>query len=184
MASRGRTLLPYLLVLAGAVFLIWNTFHFRFTPHGDRLSPYVWPRAILVAMIVTCVARIVTVLRTKRGADANSADEEGISKHAIATDEAVVATRYPMLLFAGIGLTIAYIGLLNTLGFFLDSVLFVGVLIRVGRYRRWSVIGVVSVAGVLVFMLVFMKIVYLSLPIGRPPFSTVSLVLMQIMHIR
>jgi hypothetical protein len=33
-------------------------------------------------------------------------------------------------------------------------------------------------------MLIFMKVVYLSLPIGRPPFSAISLAMMTIMHIR
>jgi putative tricarboxylic transport membrane protein len=38
--------------------------------------------------------------------------------------------------------------------------------------------------GALAFMFVFMKVVYLSLPIGRPPFAEVSLALMQLMGIR
>jgi hypothetical protein len=46
------------------------------------------------------------------------------------------------------------------------------------------VIVVVAFAGALAFMAVFMRVVYLSLPIGRPPFSAVSLALMQLMGIR
>jgi len=46
------------------------------------------------------------------------------------------------------------------------------------------VIAVVAVGGALVFMFVFMRIVYLSLPIGVPPFAQVSLMLMQLMGIR
>ena len=45
-------------------------------------------------------------------------------------------------------------------------------------------IAVVALAGALAFMFVFMKIVYLSLPIGQPPFAAVSLALMQLMGIR
>jgi putative tricarboxylic transport membrane protein len=63
-------------------------------------------------------------------------------------------------------------------------VLYIAALIRSGRYRRWPVIAVVSVVGALAFMFVFMKVVYLSLPIGRPPFDAVSLALMQLMGIR
>jgi hypothetical protein len=33
-------------------------------------------------------------------------------------------------------------------------------------------------------MFVFMKIVYLSLPIGTPPFETISLALMRLLGIR
>ena len=84
----------------------------------------------------------------------------------------------------GIALTVAYVALLGTLGFFIDTVLYIGALTRTGRYRRWPVVVSVALAGALAFMFVFMKIVYLSLPIGRPPFAFVSLALMQWMGIR
>jgi len=80
--------------------------------------------------------------------------------------------------------TAEYVALLGTLGFFIDTVLYIALLTRTGRYRRWPVIVVVAFAGALAFMAVFMRVVYLSLPIGRPPFSAVSLALMQLMGIR
>jgi putative tricarboxylic transport membrane protein len=92
--------------------------------------------------------------------------------------------RYPLLLVTGIGLTIAYVALLSTLGFFIGTALYIATLIRTGRYRRWPVIAVVALGGALAFMFVFMRIVYLSLPIGVPPFAQVSLMLMQLMGIR
>jgi putative tricarboxylic transport membrane protein len=81
-------------------------------------------------------------------------------------------------------LTIAYVALLGTLGFAVDTAVYLAAMIRTGRYRRWPVIAAVAVGGSLVFMFVFMKIVYLSLPIGRPPFDAISLALMQLMGIR
>ena len=42
----------------------------------------------------------------------------------------------------------------------------------------------VRLYATLAFMFVFMRVVYLSLPIGAPPFSVVSLQLMQWMGIR
>jgi hypothetical protein len=89
-----------------------------------------------------------------------------------------------VLLLIGIALTIAYVALLGTLGFFIDTALYIALLIRTGRYRRWPVIVTVAVVGALAFMAVFMRVVYLSLPIGSPPFSVVSLALMQAMGIR
>ena len=181
---RIRALLPYLLVLAAAAVLSWNALHFGFTPRGDRPGPDVWPRAILALIIITCIVRIIAVLRRPAG------DERGMLDDVIggalpeAERETVPAQRYPLLLATGIGLTIAYVALLGTLGFFVDTVLYIGALIRTGRYRRWPVIIAVALAGALVFMFVFMKVVYLSLPIGRAPFSAVSLMLMQLMGIR
>ena len=101
-----------------------------------------------------------------------------------AREAAAPVARFPRLLATGIALTIAYVALLSTLGFFLDTVLYIAALVRTGRYRRWPVIATVALAGALAFMFVFMRVVYLSLPIGAPPFSAVSLQLMQWMGIR
>ncbi|MHB8493218.1 MAG: tripartite tricarboxylate transporter TctB family protein [Casimicrobiaceae bacterium] len=176
-------MLPYLLVLAGASVLTWNSLHFGFTAPGDRPGPDMWPRAILALMIVTCLVRIGTVLRSRRDGGARARSGSGEDQRVVEEPEAATR-RYPLLLVAGIGLTIAYVALLTTLGFFLDSVIYIGTLIRIGRYRRWPIIAAVAVGGAFVLMLIFMKVVYLSLPIGRPPFSAISLAMMTIMHIR
>jgi putative tricarboxylic transport membrane protein len=181
--SRFRALLPYVLVLAGALALGWQTLHFAFTPRGDRPGPDVWPRAILALMIGACAVRIVTLLRRPLGADPVSLDDV-VDKALAEEAPAAASPQFPLLLAIGIALTIAYVALLATLGFFSDTVLYIAALIRTGRYRRWPVIAVVSLAGALAFMFVFMKVVYLSLPIGRPPFAAVSLALMQLMGIR
>lgn len=183
MSPRYRALLPYLLVLAGAVALTWSALHFEFTPRGDRPGPDVWPRAILALMIVTCVLRIGVLLR-RRSADVAGANEEEIGALAEDEGEAAPRKRYPLLLAIGIGLTVAYVALLGTFGFFVDTVLYIAALIRTGRYRRWPVITAVAFGGALFFMFVFMKVVYLSLPIGTPPFEAISLALMRLMGIR
>jgi len=184
MMVRLRALAPYLLVLAGAAVLLWKTYHFGFTPRGDRPGPDVWPRAILLLAMLACVVRIVNVLRRPRNPD--PVQIRDVMDNALAEQErtAGAAQRYPWLLGIGIALTIAYVALLGTLGFAVDTALYLAAMIRTGRYRRWPVIAAVAVAGSLVFMFVFMKIVYLSLPIGRPPFDAVSLALMQLMGIR
>jgi putative tricarboxylic transport membrane protein len=89
-----------------------------------------------------------------------------------------------LLLLAGIILCVAYVALFAALGFFVDTFLFLLAFILVGRYRRPGIALAVSGAGTLVFMFVFMKIVYVSLPIGAPPFSEVSILLMRLMGIR
>lgn len=184
MMPRLRALAPYLLVLAVAVVLTWYALHFDFTPRADRPGPDVWPRTILVLLIVTCVLRMVALLRRAPHADPVSLEDVVDNALLEKEREGAPAQRYSWLLVTGIALTIAYVALLGTLGFFVDTVLFVAALIRTGRYRRWPVIVAVAFSGALAFMFVFMRIVYLSLPIGRPPFSSVSLALMQMMGIR
>jgi putative tricarboxylic transport membrane protein len=181
---RYRALLPYLLVLAAALALTWQALHFEFTPRGDRPGPDVWPRAILALIIGTCAVRIVTVLRRRSDDDTGVLDDVIGDAVPEAARESAPATRYPRLLAIGIVLTVAYVALLGTLGFFCDTVVYIAALIRSGRYRRWPVIVAVALGGALVFMFVFMKVVYLSLPIGRPPFAAISLALMQVMAIR
>jgi putative tricarboxylic transport membrane protein len=184
MMARLRALAPYLLVLAGAAVLLWKTYHFGFAPRGDRPGPDVWPRAILVLAMLTCAVRIVTVLRRPRHPDPVRIRD--VMDNALAEQEraAEAMPRFPLLLGIGIALTIAYVALLGTLGFAVDTAVYLAAMMRTGRYRRWPVIISVAVIGALVFMFIFMKIVYLSLPIGRPPFAEVSLALMQLMGIR
>ena len=184
--ARLRALLPYVLVLAAAAVLAYTASHFAYTPRGDRPGPDVWPRAILILLAVACIVRIVSVLRRTADREPESlqdviaADARPVAER----DEAPPPRQYPLLLATGIALTIGYVALLGTLGFFLDTVLYIAALTRTGRYRRWPVILVVAFGGALVFMFIFMKVVYLSLPIGRPPFAGVSLLLMQWMGIR
>jgi putative tricarboxylic transport membrane protein len=144
----------------------------------------VWPRAILLLLIVACVVRIVGVLRRP------SADEPVMLQDVIAdalpgdVQDDKPSPRYPALLLTGIALTSGSVALLGTLGFFVDTVLYIAALTVTGRYRRWPVIAAVAIAGALVFMFIFMKVVYLSLPIGSDPFATVSLLLMQLLGLR
>ena len=184
MNPRYRGLLPYLLVLAAAAVLTWNALHFGYTPRGDRPGPDVWPRAILALMIAACIVRIVAVLRSPSRVDPVMLQDVLSEALPGEREAAAPVTRFPRLLATGIALTIAYVALLSTLGFFLDTVLYIAALVRTGRYRRWPVIATVALAGALAFMFVFMRVVYLSLPIGVPPFSAVSLQLMQWMGIR
>lgn len=183
MNPRYRALVPYVLILGAAAFLTWNALHFGFTPRGDRPGPDVWPRAILALIVISCVVRIVGVLRRRTSSDPDPL-EDVLDPRPERERDAAPPRRYPRLLITGIALTIAYVALLGTLGFFLDTVLYIALLIRTGRYRRWPVIVAVALSGAFVFMFVFMRVVYLSLPIGSPPFSAVSLTMMQLMGIR
>ena len=185
MGLQLRRLGPYAVVLAAAAFLFWKTLHFDYTPQGDRPGPDVWPRTILALMIATCAIRIISILVLRSPVRDEGVLEEVIAETAPAgeTPEAPAKT-YPLLLATGIAITVAYVYLLGILGFFIATLLLIASLIRTGRYRRWTVIVPTALLGSLGFMFVFMKIVYLSLPIGVAPFASVSLALMQWMGIR
>jgi putative tricarboxylic transport membrane protein len=73
---------------------------------------------------------------------------------------------------------------LPILGFFVSTVLFSGALIYLSQYRNMLHIAVLSVVFALMFMVLFMRVVYVALPIGIEPFARVSLAIMSVIGVR
>ena len=166
--GKVRGLLPYAALLLGAVYLFRDAGHFAYAARPGELGPDVWPRAILVILMAVCIVEILRRALASAATPAAAGDSAGA--HA-AADE---ARRYPRLLAGGIVLTILYVLALEVLGFFVATVLFLALFMRVGRYRRIGVIAATSLLGSLAFVYVFMKIVYVSLPLGIGPFKQLS----------
>jgi putative tricarboxylic transport membrane protein len=185
MRERLRVIAPRHRARAGRrVYLVAT--RFEYTPRAGRLGPELWPRAILVLIAGVCLFRIVTAMRAPRDEGPGGGVLQDVLGNAPLPGDAQpeADARFPGLLALGIAITIAYVWLLGLFGFALASVLYIGAMIRVGRYRRWRVIVPTALMGSLVFMFVFQKVVYLSLPIGQPPFAALSLALMRLMGIR
>lgn len=177
---------PYLIMLSIAIGLYSVASNFDFETREGRLGPDVWPKGILILMMLVSAYEVVKNLLAKNG----STDVEGL-KEMLQEESAVCheTEEPPMqlywhLLVGGIVLTAAYVFLMNILGFFLDTALYLAAFMIIGRYRKPVVVAATSVLGSLIYMFIFMKIVYLSLPIGQAPFSAVSLTLMQLMGVR
>jgi putative tricarboxylic transport membrane protein len=183
--QRLRAVAPYLVVLALSVYLFHLATRFQYTPRAGRLGPDLWPEAILTLMMLVCLGRIASILRDASRADAGGGLLAEVAQEVHAPEAAAEAPppRHPLLLALGVALTIAYVALLGVLGFAIATFLYLAAMMIVGRYRRYANVAVIAALGSLAFMFVFMKIVYLSLPIGVAPFDTVSLALMQLMHI-
>lgn len=181
-------IIPYAIVLAVSGYLYYVAAHFDFVARPGRLGPDVWPKALLVLMMAACVYEIVRGLFFAKDEEE---DVEGLleilEEESAADHPGEVAGEaektYPHLLVTGVALTVAYVVLFDVLGFFLDTFLYMALFMVVGRYRRPGVILASSLLGSLSFMFVFMKIVYVSLPIGVVPFSGVSLLLMRLMGV-
>ncbi|MCC7080604.1 MAG: tripartite tricarboxylate transporter TctB family protein [Burkholderiales bacterium] len=179
MPAKLRDSLPYWVTLAVSAYLYSVAMDIAAPGTGDQLGPDFWPKATLILMMATCVAGILKAM-------AGSRDHSPLPliEGTPAADEHEPSQRYPWLLLVGVVLCLAYVLLFETLGFFLDTFLFMLAFILVGRYRRIGIAIATCLAGSLVFMFVFMKIVYVALPIGAPPFSHVSLLLMRLFGIR
>jgi len=172
MLDKLKGVLPYAALLLGAAYLYRSAGHFAYAPRPGELGPDVWPRAILALLMGICAWE---VLRRMFFAGAAAAPPHAQQPGADAGDGAEEGARHAHLLYAGIGLTVLYVLGMGTLGFFLATVLYLALFMLVGRYRRYGVIAVTSILGSLAFVFVFMKIVYVSLPLGLGPFKQISI---------
>jgi putative tricarboxylic transport membrane protein len=176
MGSRAKAIAPYAAVLAIAAFLFWNTASFAALGRPGQLGPDFWPKAVLVLLMATCA---IEILR----ASVASSIRPGAIARAKQPETEEEGARFPMLLGAGIVLTILYVPGMQVLGFFLATAVYLAAFMVVGRYRRYGVIATTSLVGSVVFVFVFMKIVYVSLPLGIGPFQSVSTALMALLGI-
>jgi putative tricarboxylic transport membrane protein len=184
-AAHFKRVAPYALVGAAAGYLYYVAAHFQYHARAGTLGPDFWPKAILVLTIVVCAWEIAKIILT--GAETHGVLEDfvekGVEQHPAAGTAGPVEN-HPGLVLAGMGATLLYVAASQQLGFFLATILYLVAFMRLGGYRRWSVIATVSVVGTLVLLFIFMKLVYVSLPIGVAPFSEVTLLLMRVMGIR
>lgn len=190
LAARLRNAIPYAVLLGGAAYLYANAAQFARMARPGELGPDVWPRAILVLLMLVCVGAIAhRLLSTK--AQAGGASMHAMTVDAIegdAIDEPAERERepaaHPYRLLFGIVLSIAYVGALEWLGFFVDTAIYLGVFMALGRYRRAGIIVSTSVLGSLAFVFVFMRVVYVSLPLGLGPFQAISVAILSALGVR
>ncbi|HSU42591.1 MAG TPA: tripartite tricarboxylate transporter TctB family protein [Casimicrobiaceae bacterium] len=181
MSGKLTSLAPYVALCAAAAWLYRDAGAFAAAARPGQLGPDFWPRAILVLLIVVCVCELVRRLLFER-----TASDKPQASHTSSVDDAQLASddRFAWCLAGGIGLTIAYVLALDWLGFFVATALYLALFMAVGRYRRVRVIVSASVLGSLAFVYVFMKIVYVSLPLGRGPFKALSVWLLALLGVR
>lgn len=187
--ARLAKALPYAIVGAAAGYLYYAAAHFQYHARAGTLGPDFWPQAILVLTIAVCLFEVIKI--AVHGAHARDVAgvlenivEESADKHAAAEPDAAPVESHPVLLLLGIGVTLLYVEAVQKLGFFLATVTYLIVFMRIGGYRRWGVIAATSLIGTLLLLFIFMRLVYVSLPIGVEPFAQVTLLLMQFMGIR
>jgi putative tricarboxylic transport membrane protein len=166
-AHRVWSALPYavLLALAGWFYRIAGqiTYHHQ----GDNLGPDFWPRMALAAMMIICLIQGARLLIVGRAGEETpvigaGAEEEG------------EAPRSHLLLGLGVLLTVGYGAFVSILGFAIATFLFMALFMYGGGYRRHLTIWLSSLIGTVTLVLVFQKVVYVSLPRGTAPFDKVA----------
>jgi putative tricarboxylic transport membrane protein len=188
MSARGQVAraAPYALVGAVAGYLYYVATQIQYQARPGTLGPDFWPKLILTLIIAACVYEIVKILVAGRATQVEGVLGGMIEEVAPHTSDSLVspAARRPFLLLGGIALTVAYVAFVQSLGFFTATVVYLASFIALAGYRRWLVIAAVSVLGTLLILFFFMRVVYVSLPLGQGPFQQLTLWLMQVLGIR
>ena len=169
--AKLRAALPYAAVMAAAAFLFDVSSGFAGMGREGNLGPAFWPRAVLILLMAVCAVEMLRVAFFFRP-DTTAAVPHSAAPLPNADDEDGV--RYPALLFGGILITVVYVPAMELLGFFLATIIYLAAFMWIGRYRRAVAIAITSVLGTIAFVYVFMKIVYVSLPLGEGPFRQLS----------
>lgn len=173
MHARLKAAAPYAALLAGAVYLFRDASHFAYSPRPGELGPDFWPKAVLLLLMLACAWQLV----------ASALSRPAAAPPIVPATEVPEPARYPRLLAAGAAATLGYVLILPGSGFFVATALYLALFMLIGRYRRYGVIAAASLAGSLVFMFVFMRIVYVSLPLGVGPFQKLSLWILAVLGI-
>jgi hypothetical protein len=168
--ARLRAALPYAAVLLGVAFMFQQTGSFAALGREGNLGPAFWPRAVLSLLAIVCVLEILRIALFFRPDRPASADLH--SPAPLPSEED--GPRHPALLVGGIAITVLYVPGMEYLGFFLATILYLAAFMWIGRFRRPLVVAVTSLLGTIAFVYVFMKVVYVSLPLGSGPFRQFS----------
>lgn len=177
-AEKAKRIIPYVIILLVSLYFYYLAGQFRFSAKPGNLGPDFWPKLLLGLTMAACLYEIIkTAFFLKIALPKEAAGEQPAK---------VTATKktYPELLVIGIAMTVAYVYFVTTLGFVLCTFLYFALFMIVGRYRRvWAILAN-SAIGTLVLVLIFMKIVYVSLPLGQEPFSSVTLFVLKLMGVK
>jgi len=178
--SRLAASLPYLVLLAAAIWFYVLAGRISYSAAEGRLGPDAWPRAVLALLIAVCAYESLKRLVFGGGSVAGM-----LEAFLERSGEAGAGARVGIArLGGGIAATVAYVALVALLGFFLATAAFLAAFVRIGGYRRWGVALACGVVGSLALVVLFMKLVYVSLPLGAGPFRALSVALIGLLGIR
>lgn len=169
----GPALWAAVVLLAG-LYLLTVANEIPYPSRPGRLGPAFWPRAILIMMTLT--AAVDCVVEARKAPDRFATLAAGN-----ATSTGVRRVWWMMAL--GLAFTLAYINLSTVLGFPLATMLFMVVFMLLGGFRRPALSVIISTLGTIILVALFVKVVYVSLPLGVGPFESLTLLLYALLGI-
>jgi putative tricarboxylic transport membrane protein len=161
-----RSVLPYAIGLAIAVALFIYAGTIVYSSRPGQLGPETWPRLAILLLGGSCLFELSRRLIV--GNKDATGFLEAFDREPDAEEKQLV---YPRLLIGGIVLMAIYAVLVPVLGFIIGTFLFLAAFMYVGGYRAHGAIWGTSAAVTIFCGILFLRIAYVSLPRGIPPFD-------------
>lgn len=189
--QRLRLALPHAVLLVAAACLYYATSFIDTAASGARIGPDFWPRVIIGAMAALCIYEIGKRLISPSTRDAAGLiaglDQAPLEIEAApATADAPASTDTQpnsRKLAAGLVLIAAFVLGVAYVGFFVGTALFLALFSWIGGYRRPLPVALIAVIGAFVLLVIFMRIAYVSLPLGFGPFQQLSVLLLRLIGV-
>jgi cell division protein FtsW (lipid II flippase) len=182
MSDRLKSVLPYVAALVVCAALYGLTTEITYAERPGQLGPDFWPKVAIGLMAAVSLLEIVRLLI--RG---TSASTVGVAESLDRTSEEEASEEEPgslVPLIAGIALTLGFAAAVPVLGFITASFFYVALFMYIAGIRNHVLIWLVALGGVLAFSFVFLKLVYVSIPRGTPPFDQVTQTVMDLLLIK
>lgn len=162
-----RQTIPYVAGLIVSGILYHYAQQIEYTPRQGDLGPDFWPKATIAVMALIC---LIEIGRRLLGMNQET---HGIAETFEKEDEdaEVEAPKYPHLLIGGIVLVLVYAAVVTTVGFLLSTFIFLIAFMYLGSYRNHLAIWLTGTGITVGAALLFMRVAYVSLPRGAPPFD-------------
>lgn len=180
MPQRLRSVIPHAAMLLLAVLLYLAAMRIDAPVSGGRLGPDAWPKFIIVALGALCVYEIVKRLVFGSSFSATGLVPQGDPGAQADDGAADKPADHHGQLAAGIALVAAYVLGVSSVGFFVGTAAFLAAFTWIGGWRRPLVLAITSLAGAFALLVVFMRVAYVSLPLGVGPFESISLALLKL----
>ena len=137
------------------------SFEFSRDVEGYRFGATGWPRTVLLLIVLATLAHLYQIYR-----DSALPAEDG-NDGGVADDEApprTIAQRIHLVVM--LALPVIYAFLLEPVGFYVLTPVFIFLLLWLSEERRWRFLIGISLGIYAILVLVFGKLLFLSLPVG------------------